>query len=49
MYVLLVKKSHTKNDKLPFKEVTDEIIFWETVQIDTIEPYVITTKNGKHM
>ena len=39
------KKSQKKYGKLPVKEVTDEIIPRETVQIATIGPYPITTKD----
>ena len=37
------KKSRTKHGKLPVKDVTQEVIPWDTVQIDSIGPYSITT------
>ena len=43
------KKSRRKYGKLPVKDVTDEVTPWETVQIDTIGPYSLTTKDGKYM
>ena len=43
------KKSRKKYGKLPVKEVNDEIIPWETVQIDTIGPYSFVTKDGKYL
>ena len=41
------KKSRTKYGKLPVKDVTQEVIPWDTVQIDSIGPYSITTCTGK--
>ena len=43
------KKARKKYGKLPVKEVAEETIPWDTVQIDTIGPYSLTTKDGKDL
>ena len=40
------KNSRTKHGKLPVKDVAQEVIPWDTVQIDSIGPYSITTCTG---
>ena len=43
------KKSRQKYGKLPLKDVQQEIIPWDVVQIDTIGPYTITSNTGKDL
>ena len=43
------KKNRKKYGKLPLKDMQQDAIPWETMQIDTIGPYVITSSKGKQM
>ena len=43
------KKSRQKYGKLPLKDVKQETIPWDVVQIDTIGPYTITSNTGKDL
>ena len=41
------KKNRQKYGKIPLKDITQDFIPWDVVQIDSIGPYSITTKEGK--
>ena len=41
------KKNRKKYGKLSLKDITQDYIPWDAVQIDTIGPYSITTSKGK--
>ena len=43
------KKHSKKYGKLPLKDVNHDMIPWDVVQIDTIGPYSVTTKDGKFL
>ena len=48
-YMQKVQKEQTKYGKLPLKDVQQETIPWDVVQIDTIGPYTITSNMGKDL
>ena len=41
------KKNRQKYGKLPLKDIAQDYIPWDVVQIDTIGPYSVTTSKGK--
>ena len=41
------KKNKQKYGQFPFKDVSQQITPWDVVQINTIDPYSVTTSAGK--